>query len=143
MIKLSNRVGKKKQDIFKRLRDVSPEKARLSTVPLCELVFSKQAYSSPRASAAFARSHFMRLLTYLKIGKWIESDTILPCKRGARKNDKVVEKVTNDKLQHCFDQWKALFQRYIARGEKYVGWNTNLNRNCVCNELHFQTSPVN
>lgn len=35
-------------------------------------------------------------------------------------NGRVIEKLTNDELQRCFEQYKSIMHRYIDRGGDYI-----------------------
>lgn len=55
------------------------------------------------------------------------------CIEAKSQNGRFVERVTNDEIQHCFEQFKACLQRYKEKG----GQNIEASCNFVCYRSEF------
>ena len=87
---------------------------------ICEEVFGEKQHSSDGISAVLSGPSTVRLFLFPKIKSVLKGTRFESVDAVEAKATKLLNSLTQDDLQHCFQQWKIRIGRFRDRGGDYI-----------------------
>ena len=87
---------------------------------ICEEVFGEKQYSSDVKSTVITGPSTVRLFLFPKIKSALKGTRFESVDAVKAKATKLLNSLTQDDLQHCFQQWKIRMERCRDRGGDYI-----------------------
>jgi len=101
--------------------DSSPRQQHASTQrTICEEVFGKKQHSSDGTSTVLSGPSTVQLFLFPKIKSALKGNRFEAVDTVKAKATQLLNSITQDDLQHCFQQWKICMERCRDRGGDYI-----------------------
>ena len=87
---------------------------------ICEEVFGEKQHSSDGTSTVLSGPSTVRLFLFPKIKSALKGTRFESVDAVKAKATQLLNSITQDDLQHCFQQWKIRMQQCRDRGGDYI-----------------------